>query len=45
MASRSMALLDEDTRRIRILAEEEGARYMARSGMIFGNRNRLRSRN
>ncbi|OBU03855.1 class I SAM-dependent methyltransferase [Morganella psychrotolerans] len=34
-------LLSEDTRRIRIMAEKEGAIYMANSGMVFINRNRL----
>ena len=34
-------LLSEDTRRIRSMAEKDGAIYMANSGMVFINRNRL----
>jgi hypothetical protein len=39
--SRGGTLLAEDTRRVRALAEKDGAGYMKRSGMVFANRRRI----
>ena len=41
MEQRSFAFLQEDTVRVRKFAEIDGAPYMARTGLMFGNRDRL----
>ena len=41
MEQRGAVLLEEDTRRVRELAEREGAHYMAASGLVFANKKRL----
>ena len=42
LEARDTILLSEDTGRIRTLAERDGAVYMAKTGMIFMNRQRYR---
>lgn len=37
LKSKGCSLLDEDTSRIRELAEIDGAKYMAKTGMVFAN--------
>ena len=41
LGQRGCSLLQEDTQRIRSLATRDGAMYMARTGMVFSNNNRV----
>ena len=41
MRQRGATWLEEDTRRIRVLAKDDGASFMAQTGLIFVNRARL----
>ena len=41
LGQRGCSLLQEDTQRIRSLATRDGAMYMARTGMVFSNNNRI----
>ena len=41
MARRGCNLLEEDTRRIRAIAEAEGAKYLKRSALMFANTERV----
>jgi hypothetical protein len=38
MGQRGFALLDDDTIRVRKLAEGEAAHHLARSGLVFGRK-------
>lgn len=40
MARYHCSLMEEDTRRVRALATEDGAAYLARTGMLFANKAR-----
>jgi hypothetical protein len=42
LEARDAIFLSEDSTRIRALAEQDGAAYMAKTGMIFMNRQRYR---
>jgi SAM-dependent methyltransferase len=41
LAERNGALLEEDTARVRALADQDGAIYLRQTGMVFANRLRL----
>ncbi len=41
LSTRGFRLLAEDVKRIRVLAQRDGAQYLAKTGMIFSNNARL----
>ncbi|WP_162560524.1 hypothetical protein [Methylobacterium durans] len=41
LVSRGCSLLEEDTRRVRAIASQEGAPYLAATGLLFSNNTRI----